>query len=124
MQFTIATVALLAGFASAGALPRGEAATDGNASIQALTHIYVCVDGGFQGTCRNFEIQTGSCLNFVAPFQDSISSAGPDQGTTCTLYQDTNCGGRSITFTYPGIAHLGDPAYNFGDIASSVRCSI
>ncbi|KAI0490982.1 hypothetical protein F4859DRAFT_459987 [Xylaria cf. heliscus] len=117
MQFNLATVSLLVGLASAGSVPRADA------SIQALTHIFVCTDGGFAGSCNNFELQTGACVNFVAPFQDSISSAGPDQGTTCTLYQDTNCGGRSITITYPGVAHLGDPAYNFGDIASSVRCS-
>ncbi|KAI0544007.1 hypothetical protein F4679DRAFT_589904 [Xylaria curta] len=121
MQFNLATVAFLVGIVSAGVLPREEAGTVG---IEAITHIFVCTDGGFAGTCNNFEVQTGSCMNFVAPFQDSISSAGPDQGTTCTLFQDTNCGGRSITFTFPGIAHLGDPAFNFGDIASSVRCSI
>ncbi|KAI8951517.1 hypothetical protein F4801DRAFT_578498 [Xylaria longipes] len=124
MQFNLATVALLVSFANAGALPRGEAVSDGNVGIEALTHIFVCVDGGFSGTCNNFEIQTGACLNFAAPFQDSISAAGPDQGTTCTLFQDFNCGGRSITFTFPGLAHLGDPSINFGDTASSVRCSI
>ncbi|TRX96125.1 hypothetical protein FHL15_002849 [Xylaria flabelliformis] len=124
MQFNLATVSLLVGIVSAGVLQREEAVSDGNIGIEAITHVFVCVDGGFSGTCRNFEVQTGSCMNFVAPFQDSISAAGPDQGTTCTLYQDTNCGGRSVTFTFPGIAHLGDPAFNFGDIASSVRCSI
>ncbi|KAI1753215.1 hypothetical protein F4782DRAFT_84643 [Xylaria castorea] len=124
MQFNLATVALLVGTVSAGVLPREVAGSDGTLGAQVITHVYACVDGGFTGTCNNFEIQTGACLNFAAPFQDSISAIGPDQGTTCTIYQDFNCQGRSITFTYPGIAHLGDPTYNFGDVTSSVRCSI
>ncbi|KAI0196610.1 hypothetical protein EV127DRAFT_476668 [Xylaria flabelliformis] len=116
MQFNLATVSLLIGIVSAGVLPREKAAPDAAALI---THFFACVDSDFKGTCNNFQISTGACLNFVAPYQDSISSIGPDKGTTCVLWQDFNCQGNSITFTYPGLTNLGA----FNDIASSIKCT-
>jgi hypothetical protein len=67
-----------------------------------------------------------------------ISSAGPDEGTFCTLYSYVNftacrggigliqgyrehdCWGKALPFTYPGIKRLA--RYGYDDTVSSVRC--
>lgn len=61
--------------------------------------------------------------NFVNPWDDSISSWGPDPGVTCHVYENKNCdeGGRKIyNIVNPGISNLND--FQFNDIISSARC--
>ena len=53
-------------------------------------------------------------------FSNKVSSAGPDEGTFCTLYSEANCEGEALPFTYPGIRSLG--RYGFDDEVESVRC--
>lgn len=55
-----------------------------------------------------------------AAFNNSISSAGPDKGTFCTLYSERGCYGKALPFTWPGIKRLARYAYD--DTVSSVRC--
>lgn len=60
---------------------------------------------------------------FVNPWEDSISSWGPDPGVTCHVYERRDCdeGGRKIyNIGNPGISNLND--YQFNDIISSARC--
>jgi hypothetical protein len=71
-------------------------------------------------------------------WDNKISSAGPDEGTFCTLYsyvictvvrwkgilmkgiRENNCWGKALPFTYPGIKRLA--RYGYDDQVSSVRC--
>ncbi|KAH9477999.1 hypothetical protein JR316_0010232 [Psilocybe cubensis] len=50
-------------------------------------HLFVCVNANFVAPCNNFNFNDGQCINFVAPFQDSISSLGPDPGFTCIVFK-------------------------------------
>lgn len=50
------------------------------------THLYVCTDTSFRGTCKNIELSITRCYNMEAAFNDNVSSAGPDDGTFCVLY--------------------------------------
>ncbi|KAL8664094.1 MAG: hypothetical protein Q9168_007974 [Polycauliona sp. 1 TL-2023] len=87
---------------------------------QAITHVYVCTDSNFHGRCQNLESTKQDTLS--NGFSDTISSIGPDAGTTCTLYDDVGCGGASLGgIVKPGINNLSD--YGFNDRASSYRCS-
>ncbi|KAK3380996.1 hypothetical protein B0H63DRAFT_450374 [Podospora didyma] len=65
--------------------------------------------------------QLGVCYNLNAPWNDAVTSLGPDAGITCTIYIDANCSGRSVGgIISPGIWNLSD--YGFNDVASSLRC--
>jgi hypothetical protein len=52
----------------------------------SLTLSFVCVDGGFTGSCGHFSGTSGECVNFPAAFNDNISSFGPDSGQDCFIY--------------------------------------
>ncbi|KFY30338.1 hypothetical protein V494_08187 [Pseudogymnoascus sp. VKM F-4513 (FW-928)] len=98
-----------------------EPATPAPIGARAITHFYACLNADFQPACTNFEVNTGGCYNFNGNWNDAISSIGPDQGTTCILWYDAGCSGRSVVnIINPGIWNLGD--FNFNDVASSVRC--
>jgi hypothetical protein len=49
----------------------------------------------------------------------AISSAGPDNGTFCTLYSDYDCHGLALPFTNPGVIEL--KRYNCDDVVLVVR---
>ncbi|QRD04814.1 hypothetical protein JI435_107420 [Parastagonospora nodorum SN15] len=84
-------------------------------------NFYVCTDKNFGGICQNLAFTTDVCYTLASPFQDSISSAGPDS-YACSVYQDNGCNGNNILITKPGINNLAD--FNFNDIISSYRCHI
>ncbi|KAI4240075.1 MAG: hypothetical protein L6R42_011587 [Xanthoria sp. 1 TBL-2021] len=54
---------------------------------QAITHVFVCTDADFKGRCENLESTRQGCFTLFNGFSDTISSIGPDAGTTCTLYE-------------------------------------
>ncbi|KAH6283628.1 hypothetical protein HBI40_147680 [Parastagonospora nodorum] len=49
-------------------------------------NFYVCTDKNFGGICQNLAFTTDVCYTLASPFQDSISSAGPDS-YACSVYQ-------------------------------------
>ena len=104
--------ALEASKALTAGLPTSEPAnflansTEDGLSKRALTHLYVCTDIDFEGTCQNLLTSTGYCCqlkdtkeaqshklitvildNLGNGFRDTISSLGPDEGTSCTVFQ-------------------------------------
>ncbi|OBT66195.1 hypothetical protein VE03_05139 [Pseudogymnoascus sp. 23342-1-I1] len=90
-------------------------------AARALTHFYACVDSDFRGKCESFTINTGECYSFNSDWNDAITSIGPDKGTTCTIWYDWKCAGRTVdNIKDPGIYNLGD--FNFNDAASSIKC--
>ncbi|KAL8802919.1 MAG: hypothetical protein Q9223_006430 [Gallowayella weberi] len=95
-----------------------------NPTPQAVTHLYVCIDANFQGRCENLEStkQVPMPDTLFNGFDNTISSLGPDAGTTCTLYDNPGCSGASLGgIVKPGINNLAD--YGFNDRASSYRCN-
>ncbi|KAK1997385.1 hypothetical protein LX36DRAFT_681770 [Colletotrichum falcatum] len=125
MQFFL-PVLTLAGAAFAGVItrdgpsnvPSGEPA---EGSVQAITHLYVCADNNFSGRCENLESNTNQCYNLFNGWNDAISSLGPDAGTSCTIWENYDCSGASISgIVSPGIFALSD--WNFNDKASSYKC--
>ncbi|KFY87778.1 hypothetical protein V500_06751 [Pseudogymnoascus sp. VKM F-4518 (FW-2643)] len=90
-------------------------------AARAVTHVYVCINADFKPACQNLSVNTGGCYNLVGNWNDAISSIGPDQGTTCTIWYNAGCSGRSVVnIIYPGIYNLGD--FKFNDVASSIKC--
>ncbi|KAE8445771.1 hypothetical protein EG329_012829 [Mollisiaceae sp. DMI_Dod_QoI] len=90
-------------------------------AARAITHVYMCINDNFQPACENFQVNTGVCYNLGGNWNDAISSIGPDSGTTCTIWYDNGCSGRSVSgIVNPGIYNLND--WNFNDVASSVKC--
>ncbi|KAI7784301.1 hypothetical protein LA080_010357 [Diaporthe eres] len=67
-------------------------------STRAIRNVYVCINAGFQPACTVMHWTNDKCANFVNPWDDSISSWGPDPGVTCHVYDRRNCdeGGRKI----------------------------
>ncbi|KAH8724523.1 hypothetical protein GQ44DRAFT_760107 [Phaeosphaeriaceae sp. PMI808] len=90
---------------------------------RASGHLFVCTARDFTGTCQNLQFTTGVCFNLFSPFQDSISSAGPDNGFSCQVFTDSNCFGTFLTFTNPGIQDFNTVAPNINDQISSYRCN-
>lgn len=79
MQITL--LALLTLFTTTGLASR---ALDPRAV--AKTHLYVCTEKAWAGRCKNVEVTVGKCVNMGKAFDKNVSSAGPDDGTFCTLY--------------------------------------
>lgn len=50
------------------------------------THLYVCTDSNWRGSCKNIDLAVSRCYNMTPAFNDNVSSAGPDDGTFCVLY--------------------------------------
>ncbi|CCT61156.1 hypothetical protein IAQ61_005026 [Plenodomus lingam] len=86
----------------------------------ATPHLYLCKDASFTGECTNLHLEASTCQNIEAAYVKQTSSAGPDDGTFCTLYSEFDCRGQALPFTFPGIRNL--ERYGFSDLTSSVRC--
>ncbi|TIC99370.1 hypothetical protein CH35J_005089 [Colletotrichum higginsianum] len=127
MQYLLAVI-VGAGAALAGVVPRAEASPAAVAvggplegSLQAITHLYICQNINFGGSCVNVEVSTGVCYNLINGWNDVVSSLGPDAGTSCTLYENAGCTGAALpNIVNPGISNLGERGFN--DRASSFRC--
>ncbi|KAH6644774.1 hypothetical protein C7974DRAFT_27610 [Boeremia exigua] len=115
MHFTFAAVL---GLCSATAL----AAHTLDTRADRKTNLYVCTEKAWAGTCKNVELTIGKCYNMGKAFDKNVSSAGPDDGTFCTLYSEQGCRGKAIPFTNPGIGNF--DKYQFDNELSSVRCDL
>ncbi|PUU75228.1 hypothetical protein B9Z19DRAFT_1103054 [Tuber borchii] len=83
--------------------------------------LYVTQDANFSGPSAYLcPIATnGGCTDWTNTWRYTISSFGPDPGTTCQIYTDPNCGGTaSVAFGYPGYGKLG----GWNDNMGSFRC--
>ncbi|KAF8189030.1 hypothetical protein BJ912DRAFT_1059296 [Pholiota molesta] len=89
-------------------------------AAQVDGHLFVCIDINFSNTCANLNFNVNTCINFSSPFQDTISSLGPDPGFTCVAFVDANCSGAGLIVTNPGFSSV--PAA-FNDVLSSFRCT-
>ncbi|POS69225.1 hypothetical protein DHEL01_v212381 [Diaporthe helianthi] len=112
----------LANFEGPVTEPAAIAATS-ELSTRASGNVYVCINANFQPACSLLHWNNDRCADFVNPWEDSISSWGPDPGVTCHVYEKRGCdeSGRKIyNIGNPGISNLVN--YQFNDIISSARC--
>ncbi|KAF9475467.1 hypothetical protein BDN70DRAFT_883666 [Pholiota conissans] len=105
--------------AGVGAAPLSNLVDVESRADQVDGHLYVCTDINFTGICANVAFNVDQCINFVSPFQDTISSWGPDAGFLCITYTDINCNGLTYTAAKPGFSSL-PPGIN--DAISSFQC--
>jgi len=91
-----------------------------NLSKRTAGCIYVTKDSNFGGGSLYLCIATnGGCTNWNNDWRYSISSFGPDPGTTCQIFTNSNCAsGGSVPFGYPGYGNLG----GWNDNMGSFRC--
>ncbi|OAL44399.1 hypothetical protein IQ07DRAFT_578666 [Pyrenochaeta sp. DS3sAY3a] len=117
-SFTSLVITLFVVLASAFAIPAPQ--VDPATGAAKVTHLYICTNASFQGSCANLHFAVNECHNLEGEFIKSVSSVGPDEGTFCTLYSDLGCIGAALPFTYPGIRDLND--YGYDNAFSSARC--
>ncbi|KAI0505727.1 hypothetical protein F5B22DRAFT_661040 [Xylaria bambusicola] len=126
MRSALAIVSFAASLASALTLPRDNSKSavalkdEGDVHTEAITHVYLCQGPGYGAPCSLESLYTGYCYYFINGYDNTISSAQPDPGTTCAIFDDAACGGTYLSFTYPGISDLS--AYGWNDRASSIAC--
>ncbi|KAH7389943.1 hypothetical protein BKA66DRAFT_526799 [Pyrenochaeta sp. MPI-SDFR-AT-0127] len=120
-MYLLATLLSLAACVFASPAPQSEVApAPAPANEGSITHLYLCNDASFQGACANLHLEISACHNVQDEYKKQASSAGPDEGTFCTLYTYSDCRGRALPFTFPGIRNL--KRYGFDDALISVRC--
>ncbi|KAK8157848.1 hypothetical protein IWX90DRAFT_411163 [Phyllosticta citrichinensis] len=83
--------------------------------------LYICKGPFWNGPCSFHPERFSLCNNAPAGWNNQISSFGPPRNYYCTLYENWNCKGRSISLTYPGSSNLARNGFN--NIGSSWRCS-
>ncbi|KAK1829210.1 hypothetical protein QBC39DRAFT_374033 [Podospora conica] len=127
MRATIFSVAFAALAQLSAALPAPDASAIAPAAEiekRADTHLYICDSANFQGRCENIRAERNSCYTLYNNWSDTVTSLGPDKGTTCTIYEHSGCTGRQIGgIVNPGINNLDDAQWKFNDIMSSFRCT-
>ncbi|KAF2100439.1 hypothetical protein NA57DRAFT_54528 [Rhizodiscina lignyota] len=83
--------------------------------------IYICTDINWSGEC-GYKVQPlNTCIHLDDPWYHTISSFGPDQGTSCQMYSDKNCNfpiGSGIG--YPGVADMTKDGLN--DQVGAFKC--
>ncbi|QRW06757.1 hypothetical protein RhiLY_05756 [Ceratobasidium sp. AG-Ba] len=97
--------------------------TPGKPAPAAIGGVYFCKNANFTRYLTHLApFSSGQCVGVGSDWNDVVSSFGPDQGLTCTIYSDANCVGRATGgVVYPGIYNLAD--YNNNDAMSSFRCT-
>ncbi|KAF2677396.1 hypothetical protein K458DRAFT_423888 [Lentithecium fluviatile CBS 122367] len=100
---------------------------------RADTGVYLCNDRNFSGYCVHIVSPSGTCVPLASDLNDKVSAAGPDSGSFCYFFVNSNCdtNGDFFHVGYPGYGDLsvtpvnGPPGStrNFEDKLSSYRCT-
>ncbi|KAF2772631.1 hypothetical protein EJ03DRAFT_380649 [Teratosphaeria nubilosa] len=73
--------------------------------------LYVTSDTNWDGASHNYCGDAGTCVDMAPHF--NISSAGPDYGYTCILYDTHDCSGASYDpLSWPGSNDLGSVGFH------------
>ncbi|KAF3033959.1 hypothetical protein E8E12_002603 [Didymella heteroderae] len=89
--------------------------------------LYLCQNAHFNerpNFCNKYTSPWGQCTTITDRFPTGdrgVSSAGPDPGNWCTLYQNEGCTGPELQLYYPGYFDLADVGWN--DRAKSFNCA-
>lgn len=71
--------------------------------------------------CLRFDFEVAECYNLARYWNDKMSSIFPTSRTDrCIVYENTNCKGKRLTVSWPGINRLADKGMN--DKVSSIEC--
>ncbi|PPQ83999.1 hypothetical protein CVT25_000545 [Psilocybe cyanescens] len=62
------------------------------------------------------------CHNLGNPFENAVSSLGPDGGWNCIVYKNLDCGGDSLLVTKAGTIFDLSKIAGWNDVISSFRC--
>ncbi|KAM3086170.1 hypothetical protein ACMFMG_000307 [Clarireedia jacksonii] len=82
--------------------------------------VEICTDQNWSGTCGYAVQPLKTCIVLTSPWYHSITSMGPDDGTVCQLFQNSQCSGTNIWIEYPGTGALQD--YGWNDVIGSFEC--
>ncbi|KAI0529771.1 hypothetical protein GGR58DRAFT_495699 [Xylaria digitata] len=117
MYFQLSSLAILVSTASV-LIPPAAAASPG---------LYLCQNWGFNeqpNYCNKYSEPWGKCTTITDRFPNDargVSSAGPDPGNWCTLYENEGCTGAELQLYYPGYFDLKTVGWN--DRAKSFNCA-
>ncbi|KAI6886923.1 hypothetical protein KC318_g9333 [Hortaea werneckii] len=91
-------------------------------TADSLNSLYMTNDISWAGEGQNLCNLSGYCSNSLPDgLAKNVSSAGPEQGMTCFLYDGENCTGiQSLPIVHPGYANL--DAIDFNNRALSWKC--
>ncbi|KAH6873310.1 hypothetical protein BKA58DRAFT_456931 [Alternaria rosae] len=97
-------------------------------SLAASPGLYLCQNWGFNDRpdnfCYKYTEPWGKCTTITGRFSGGdrgVSSAGPDQGNWCTLYENEGCTGAELQLYWPGFSALSQVGWN--DRAKSFNCA-
>ncbi|KAJ7192353.1 hypothetical protein GGX14DRAFT_578220 [Mycena pura] len=122
--FVVATQAI--GIASGALLPLPATAVAASAAISPSPLDFStgisCTNSNLGGSCgTNFVASIPSgCFNYVAPFNDAITSVQVNTGLACTFFVNAGCAGAAITITGT-VNDLTNTSFN--DALSSYECN-
>ncbi|KAJ7588459.1 hypothetical protein C8J56DRAFT_890250 [Mycena floridula] len=88
-------------------------------------NMYFCQNPGWVDPCFEAKFTNDQCQNFDRGFDNTISSFGPTQGVSCTLFADPNCTGVQLVVKNPGYEDLKQlfiEGQRWDNAASSVSC--
>ncbi|KAI7155432.1 hypothetical protein KC349_g6994 [Hortaea werneckii] len=91
-------------------------------TADSLNCLYMTNDVNWAGESQNLCNLSGYCSNSLPDgLAKNVSSAGPEQGMTCFLYDGENCTGiQSLPIVHPGYVNL--DAIDFNNRALSWKC--
>ncbi|KAH7069814.1 hypothetical protein BKA63DRAFT_606165 [Paraphoma chrysanthemicola] len=97
-------------------------------ALAASPGLYLCQNWGFSeqpnNLCHHYTEPWGKCTTITDRFPTDargVSSAGPDQGNWCTLYENVGCTGAELQLYWPGFSALSQVGWN--DRAKSFNCA-
>ncbi|KAI7083172.1 hypothetical protein KC356_g7779 [Hortaea werneckii] len=90
-------------------------------TADSLNCLYMTNDVNWAGEGQNLCNLSGYCSNSLPDgLTKNVSSAGPEQGMTCFLYEQNCTGIQSLPIVHPGYANL--DAIDFNNRALSWKC--
>ncbi|KAJ7474464.1 hypothetical protein B0H11DRAFT_1950754 [Mycena galericulata] len=66
--------------------------------------VFICLNTEWQGECGYAVMPLNECIVLTTPWDEAISSFGPDPGAACFAFNSGNCDTNEAqwSFTYPG----------------------
>ncbi|KAJ7636798.1 hypothetical protein FB45DRAFT_449969 [Roridomyces roridus] len=88
--------------------------------------VFICQNTDWQGECGYAVQPLNECIVLVAPWLETVSSFGPDNGATCFAFSSGNCDSNEAqwSFTFPGDNTGGEATSNpWNDKITNFACT-